>query len=579
MTNEHQQSLTRYVAAFIEEMVGNGVEEVVISPGSRSTPLALLCAHHPHIKTYINVDERSAAFFALGIAKAKNKPVALLCSSGTAGANYYPAVIEARYSKIPLVVMTADRPHELREVGAPQAINQIDLFGKHVKWSIDMALPENSPSMIQYAKSSAVKGIGLSMGEPRGPVHYNFPFREPLIPNLNEIQFGDGNKGKRVLHGSRGLHPTISEELKEALNNKERGLLVCGPGLDEQAIGAVIEFSKQYQLPIVADPLSLMRSGNYSKDQIMDSYDTFLKVKELKEDLRPDIVIRFGAMPVSKSLMLFLKSLTDIPFWIISRGEDWQDPIAAGKEYIYCDEQLFCTSMQKEDSQEKSEWLSHWKNVNNTTKELLLNGSQEWDEGLAVRQLLEELPNDSTLFASNSMPIRDIDTYFFHNERNIQIYANRGANGIDGVVSTALGMSTQKKPLYLLIGDLAFFHDLNALLIGRKYQLDVTIVVLNNNGGGIFSYLPQAKEENHFEELFGTPMDLEFFHAAQLYGAHHTLVKEQKDFIPALEHAKQTKGIKVIEVLTNREDNVGNHRNLWNFVSREMVEKFKGNNQ
>ena len=182
MTNEHQQNLTHYVAAFIQEMVGNGVEEVVISPGSRSTPLALLCAHHPDIKTYINVDERSAAFFALGIAKAKNKPVALLCSSGTAGANYYPAVIEARYAKIPLIVLTADRPHELREVGAPQAINQIDLFGKHVKWSLDMALPENSPSMIQYAKSSAVKGIGLSMGEPRGPVHYNFPFREPLIP-------------------------------------------------------------------------------------------------------------------------------------------------------------------------------------------------------------------------------------------------------------------------------------------------------------------------------------------------------------------------------------------------------------
>ncbi|MCR8850265.1 2-succinyl-5-enolpyruvyl-6-hydroxy-3-cyclohexene-1-carboxylic-acid synthase [Rossellomorea sp. SC111] len=576
MNDEHQKKLTDYLAAFIEELVGNGVDEVVISPGSRSTPLALLFAHHPGVKTYINVDERSAAFFALGIAKAKKKPVAILCSSGTAGANYYPSVIEARYARVPLIVLTADRPHELREVGAPQAIDQIDLYGKHVKWSIDMALPESIPSMLQYARSSAVRGVALSTGNPEGPVHYNFPFREPLIPDLQKVEFTIGKTGKRVLQGDRQLSPDIKYELQETLLKSERALIVCGPGLSEEAVPSIVRFAEEYALPIVADPLSFVRSGKHSKDTIIDCYDTFLRIDELKESLQPDLIIRFGAMPVSKALMLFLKGLPDIPAWVVSKGEEWQDPTARGTDFIHCGENLFCQSFMEQSGQRNMDWLIEWKRVNKETKDLLVKGHQSWDEGMAVHQLIQHLPEGATLFSSNSMPIRDLDTYFFTNDRSQRIFANRGANGIDGVVSTALGMSTVSHPMYLLIGDLAFFHDLNGLLTARKYQLDMTIVVMNNNGGGIFSYLPQAGDQTHFEDLFGTPMDLEFAHAAKLYGAHYFHVGTQEEFIPALQEAEQSKGIKIIEIVTNREENVANHRKLWNFVSREMTQNLKG---
>ena len=576
MNDEHQHKLTHYTAAFIEELVGNGVDEVVISPGSRSTPLALLFAHHPKVKTYINVDERSAAFFALGIAKAENKPVVLLCSSGTAGANYYPAIIEARYARIPLIVLTADRPHELREVGAPQAIHQIDLYGKHVKWSTDMALPESSPSMLEYARSSAVRGVGVSRAHPQGPVHFNFPFREPLIPDLNQVEYSDAKRGKRVLHGDLQLSSTLKNELQTELMESKRGLIVCGPGVSQDAVQSIVEFAECQGLPIVADPLSFVRSGNHSKENIMDCYDTFLRIDGLKESLRPDLIIRFGAMPVSKALMLFLKSSPDIPTWIVSEGEDWQDPTAKGTNYIHCKESLFCESFTSHPYSNEQSWLNRWVRVNDETKDLLLKGHQEWDEGMAVHQLLHHLPEGSTLFSSNSMPIRDVDTYFFTNDRSLQIYANRGTNGIDGVVSTALGMSTKAGSMYLLIGDLAFFHDLNGLLTARKYQLDMTIVVMNNNGGGIFSYLPQANDPNHFEDLFGTPMDLEFAHAAKLYGAGYFHITSREEFIPALQEADQRQGINIIEVMTNRENNVANHRKLWNFVSREMVNKMKG---
>ncbi|NMH67217.1 2-succinyl-5-enolpyruvyl-6-hydroxy-3-cyclohexene-1-carboxylic-acid synthase [Bacillus sp. RO3] len=578
MNDEHQQQFTQYLAAFIEELVGNGVDEVVISPGSRSTPLALLFAHHPEVKTYINVDERSAAFFALGIAKAKQKPVALLCSSGTAGANYYPAIIEARYGKVPLIVLTADRPHELREVGAPQAIHQIDLYGKHVKWATDMALPENTPSMIGYARSSASRGVGHAIGEPKGPVHFNFPFREPLIPDLKAVTYSSDTGVKRVLHGERSLSSDITQELKEILSNKEKGLIICGPGVKRESMNSIVSFSEQYGFPIIADPLSQMRSGTHKKEQIIDTYDTFLKSAEVKETLHPDIVIRFGAMPVSKSLMLFLKGLSDVPYWIVSPGEEWQDPIAKGTEIIYCDEGLFCNGLTPSRRVMSEGWNHHWKNVNHSTKELLLKGHQSWDEGMAVSQFIDFLPEKANVFVSNSMPIRDIDTFFFRNDRSVGIYANRGANGIDGVVSTALGMSTYLDSMYLLIGDLAFYHDLNGLLAGRKYNLNMTVVVLNNNGGGIFSYLPQADEGEHFEDLFGTPMDLDFSNAAKLYNAGYFKVEKEEDFGSALMEANHINGLKIIEVLTNREENVTNHRKLWNFVSREMTKKIEGEN-
>jgi 2-succinyl-5-enolpyruvyl-6-hydroxy-3-cyclohexene-1-carboxylate synthase len=574
---QHQQRLTKYLTAYIDELVGNGVDEVVISPGSRSTPLALLFTHHPGVKTYINVDERSAAFFGLGIAKAKKKPVAILCTSGTAAANYYPAIIEARYAKVPLIVLTADRPHELREVGAPQAINQIELYGKHVKWSVDMALPESLPGILNYAKASAARGVSMSTSAPAGPVHFNFPIREPLIPALDSVTFSNSRREKRVIGGLRGLSPEMRDDLLNILKEKQKGLIVCGTGLDESAIDSIMAFAENQGFPIIADPLSQIRSGEHSKRNVIETYDAFMKIEEVKEAFQPDLIIRFGAMPVSKPLTLFLRGLTDVPFWVVSSGEEWQDPIAKATEFIYCTERLFCRDMKTGADKKATEWLHQWQNVNDVSRNILQTGEQPWNEGKAVKQLIELLPDGASIFASNSMPIRDIDTFFFNSNRNISVHANRGANGIDGVVSTALGMSTANSPIYLLIGDLAFFHDLNGLLVAKRYKLDITVVVMNNNGGGIFSFLPQASEGAYFEELFGTPMDLDFASAAAFYGAHYSLVKEESEFGTALQSVEGHQGIKIIEVLTNREENVVIHRNLWNIVSQEIVGKLKGN--
>ncbi|WP_430489320.1 2-succinyl-5-enolpyruvyl-6-hydroxy-3-cyclohexene-1-carboxylic-acid synthase [Rossellomorea marisflavi] len=565
--SEHQQHLTDYLAAFIDELSSNGVDEAVISPGSRSTPLALLLTHHPRINTYVNVDERSAAFFALGIAKAKRKPVILVCTSGTAAANYYPAVIEARYAKVPLLVLTADRPHELREVGAPQAIDQLDLYGKHVKWAVDMALPESGQEILRYARSAAVRGLGMSIGEPNGPVHFNFPLREPLIPDLREDLFQEGT-AKRVYQGERTLAPDQADELEKILSERSRGIIICGPGMSPDGIQAVADFGRAKGFPILADPLSNMRSGKHGTDGIIDAYDTFLKAGAVGEDLKPDLIIRFGAMAVSKPLMLFLKGLEEVPQFVITRGEEWQDPTGRGTHYVYAHERHFCHRFAGESG--TRDWMEKWISLNERTKNLMQDVIGEWDEGKAVKCLLETIPEQSSVFVSNSMPIRDVDTFFFSNDRSISIHANRGANGIDGVVSTALGMSTQSPSTYLLIGDLAFFHDMNGLLAGRKYGLDLTVIVMNNNGGGIFSYLPQANEGAYFEELFGTPMDLEFSHVAAMYGADYSLVKTESDFLQALRQAEGMKGLKIIEVLADRQKNVENHRKMWEFVSREI---------
>ena len=301
----HQENLTKYVATFVDELVKTGVKDVVISPGSRSTPLALLMAEHPQLKTYINIDERSAAFFALGIAKASRLPVALLCTSGTAAANYYPAVIEAKLSRVPLIVLTADRPHELRDLGAPQAIDQIHLYGKHVKWFSEMALPECNVEMIDYAKVNAARAVTTALQAPAGPVHLNFPFREPLMPKLEPSPFLANTEdiGDQIVleRGNLQLNEQTYESIAKQLSDRE-GVIICGVIDKPTFVSAVIKLAEKLNYPIIADPLSQLRSGEFPHEHIIDSYDAMLRDERTCEYLTPSVVIRFGGMPVSKPL-------------------------------------------------------------------------------------------------------------------------------------------------------------------------------------------------------------------------------------------------------------------------------------
>lgn len=578
----HQESLTAYIAAIVSELIFSGVTDVVVSPGSRSTPMAMIMAEHPELKVHIHVDERSAAFFALGIAKSLNKPIALLCTSGTAAANYFPAIVEARYARVPLIVLTADRPHELREVGAPQAIDQIHLYGKHVKWFSEMALPEKSDEVIRYARTVCARAVSIATSAPSGPVHLNFPFREPLIPKIDDelFQLHERPNGFVKVHrGDLTIADESFQEIAEKLSQTERGIIVCGSLVDDVFPEAVTRLADKLKFPIIADPLSQLRSGKHSLENIVESYDTFLRNDDAKVFLKPDVVLRFGAMPTSKALTIFLKENGSAEQYVIDGGGGWRDPASLSTNMVSCNETLFCEKLiAYPDEKSTSDFLTDWKKVNQLTKDQMtsLRDITELSEGRLFYQLAEMLPEGATLFVGNSMPIRDLDSFFLTNNKSIKVMANRGANGIDGTVSTALGAALNSESLYLVLGDLTFFHDLNGLIAAKLYNININIILVNNNGGGIFSFLPQFEHPNNFELLFGTPLGIEFEHAVKMFNGNFTKIKDWDHLGSEMMKAESSTGINVYELVTNREMNLAEHREFWGFVSREISNFVKG---
>lgn len=577
---EHTESLTRYTANFVDELYQAGVRDVVISPGSRSTPLALTFAEHPGLKHWINMDERSAAFFALGMAKQQNRPVALVCTSGTAAANYYPAIVEAHYSRVPLVVLTADRPHELRDVGAPQAVDQIGMFQGFVKWFHEMALPDGSKEMLRYVRSKASRATAAAVQENQGPVHLNFPFREPLIPDfsLPDLWKNDGTSYYRYSLGRQLLAPAEANEIIGELKSLKKGVIVCGPITDESIAEEVVQLSKAWNLPVFADPLSQLRAGSHEKENILESYDAVLKSKDVRNMLQPDFVIRFGAMPVSKPYLLWTKENEDMKQFVIENKDGYREPSGAPVRFIYADASEFCRTMAKETHFNFStDWLDTWKELNDIAKHHLLEEPlpDMLTEGGAVKQLAEAVMDQSTIYVGNSMPVRDLDTFFMNSPKEVSIMGNRGANGIDGITSSAIGAAAHGKRVTLLIGDLSFFHDFNGLMAARQYNIDLTVVLINNNGGGIFSFLPQSAEEKHFEVLFGTPTDIDFKQVVTMYGGNYRLADSWEEYRTALAESYQTSGLSVIEVQTDRKENVEWHRSKWEVIEEHITKLLK----
>jgi len=558
--------LTSYVNHFVETIKQAGVQDIVMCPGSRSTPLAYAFAKSEGLQFYRQIDERSAGYFALGIAKAKKNPVVLLCTSGTAAANFFPAIVEAYYARVPLLVVTADRPHELREVGAPQAIDQLHLYGKHVKWTVDFPLPEKSEESLAFVERHIQRAVSTSKAFPMGPVHINVPFREPLLLDMDQtlptVNMQVSEIGKLV----------PSDEFlvwyKGILQTEEKGLFIVGDSL--QTTDGFWEFAKTVQWPVLVDPLSNLRTSvpTDCMDLCIDQYDAILKNDAFKKVAIPKVVIRFGAQPVSKPLTLYLKSCKPEVYIVADESPIFRDSLHIATHHVQVGEQSLWVDINKK---EPSPYTISWSQANEIATTHVTNYIQhETDEGALAGMLFESLPDQSYLFASSSMPIRDLDTFFNKTEKNIQLYANRGTNGIDGVVSSALGAQVAlKRTGYLLIGDLAFLHDLNGLIVSRFGRFDMTIVVMNNDGGGIFSYLPQSTETEYFEHLFGTPTGLEFSHIAAMYNTQYVAVHSKKDFKEALAEEK-LKDIRIIEVFTNRQENTETHRKLWSDISKEL---------
>jgi 2-succinyl-5-enolpyruvyl-6-hydroxy-3-cyclohexene-1-carboxylate synthase len=589
-----------YISAFVDELQRVGVCNVVICPGSRSTPLAMAFAAQPAIRTWMHADERSAAYFGLGMAKQLHQPVALLCTSGTAAANFMPAIVEAKLTHVPLLVLTADRPHELRDNGAPQSIDQNRLYGTYTKWFVELALPEASDAALRYIRTIAARAAASAQAIPAGPVHLNFPFREPLTPepipgqplppvvqrDLVAWQGRLDNAPYIEVHKvpTPVLDSTTIGNLMGMVRDVRRGLIIVGPNDDPTLVEPLVRLARYLGYPILADPLSQLRCGDHDRSMVLSSYDAFLRIDSFSESAQPELILRFGAMPTSKPLLLYLKRHASCPLVVIDGNGGWEEPTQLASALIHANPPALCQSLlnvleQSGMASLSQAWATTWQEAEKVTRQTLQNAIQHFSEpfeGRVFTELAALLPGGTTLYVGNSMAVRDLDTFFWSSEQRIRVMGNRGANGIDGIISSALGASaaaTQHEPAVLVLGDLSFFHDLNGLLAARLHQLNLTIVLINNDGGGIFSFLPQAAYPEHFEQLFGTPTGLDFRLAVEMYGGQFQKINSWEQFRKAVNRGLHTGGLHVIEVPTERTSNVKMHRQLWEAIEKTLTKR------
>ena len=503
-----------------------GLRAVCIAPGSRSTPLALAFDAHPEIETFLHLDERCASFFALGMAQASGRPVALVCTSGTAALEFHAAVVEAQMAGVPLLLLTADRPPELRHSGANQTIDQVKMYGDHLLWAVDAALPEANPPAValRNLRTLAARSYAIADGLLKGPVHINFPFRKPLepaAPYRPRFESGQDTSFQRGV-----LVPTTAqlEEMAALVSAHERGWIVCGPWTGSpphSLVDAVAELGRRTGYPIFADPLSGLRFGPHTElAPVVGSYEGFLQHPPDFE--APQVVVRFGAVPTSKYLNDYLERAAP-PFQVHVRSSGvWADDSHRVRYFLQVDETAFCRRMAERCQRPLGKWGAAVLAADQRGGHGQATFLQEtWFDAAAVATVVDSLPANGSLFLGNSLPVRHVDQFARPARKQIYVYGNRGASGIDGVISSALGAAAADRstPMLLLIGDVSFYHDMNGLLAVRKHGLDnVTIVLLNNGGGGVFRRLPIAEGHAQFEELFLTPPGLDFAPAAAMYG-------------------------------------------------------------
>lgn len=538
--------------ALVDEFARCGMEHACTSPGSRNTPIVLSLVRDERIRCWSHLDERSAGFFALGAAKASGRPVAVTCTSGTAAANLLPAVIEAREARVPLIVLTADRPPELREVGAGQTIDQIKLYGDAVKWFFDLGVPEASPERLRWIRTLACRAFWTALDGRPGPVHLNVPLREPLV--LDEPLPEDDT--------ARGHQPYVMVEPREAGAGSVasgpgprpagRLLIVAGGGAQDPA--GLAEYAAARGIPVLGDPLSGARRG----DAAVVHYDLLLRDAEFAQTHRPDFIFRIGDLPTSKPLRAWLAGMADLAQIAFDPEWNWHDPDSV------VGMRLRGRLPQPEDLEVEAGWLDSWREADRAVGRALapvLEG--DLCEPSVAAALGRELSADATLFVASSMPVRDMEGYFPALAEPPRVLSNRGANGIDGTVSSAFGVAAcATGPVVLLIGDLALAHDIGGLLAARRCGLSVTIVLVNNDGGGIFHFLPVASQADAFEQHIATPSGLDFSVAAALYGCGYARPNDLAEFVTALSAATAEEGTTIIEVRTDRVANRELHREL-----------------
>ena len=580
--------------AFVEALAAAGVREAVVCPGSRSTPLALALRVATGIRVRVLYDERAAGFFALGMARTARRPVVLLATSGTAVVEFAPAVAEAQLSRVPLVLLTADRPSELRDRGAPQAMDQTHLYGRTAKWFSELPLLDDDPATLAHWRWVAGRAVAVAAAGPAGPVQVNVPFREPLLPDgplrppaADAPADAPPAPFVTVTSGRRMLDSAALEELAGRLAGARRGLILAGPDDDPTLPPALARLARATGFPILADSLSGLRTGPHDRDLVVDRADQLVRPGPWIDGHEPDLVVRTGAMPTSKPIVELLARVR--PELLILDGDaGWREAALVPATFVHADTAATADSLARAlgtaHSPTAAGWTADWLAADQAAGDAMdswLAALDEPFEGLPFPVLAEVLPDGAVLWASNSMPVRDLDGWLPSTDRALTIHSNRGANGIDGVISTALGSAAVGSgPVALVVGDIAFLHDLNALVAARLHGLSATIVLVNNDGGGIFSFLPQAQPAaalagsglpEHYEELFGTPHGIDVGPIVSALGGEHRIVGHA-DLAAAVADSLARPGVQVLELRTDRGRNVELHRDVSTIVARALAE-------
>jgi 2-succinyl-5-enolpyruvyl-6-hydroxy-3-cyclohexene-1-carboxylate synthase len=541
------KTLTTHVQHLIQSLVQQGVQHFIVSPGSRSTPLALLLAEYSRhvnssVEVHIAVDERDAAFLALGLAKTQQAPVALLATSGTATANYLPALAEARLSHVPLIVLTTDRPQELQQVGAPQTMQQVGMYGDHVKAAMQLTMQDDHADVSAYIDYQVQQLVHQAVTQPAGPVQINLPLRKPLMPDL-----GTEWPDVQVQTFLSGTTHTDVAALMPVLTNKQV-IILAGPAETAWQTERFAALAEKWQVPVIADVLSGVRG----QANMIAGIDALLAADAISTDMVPDVVIRFGGTPVSGRLLPWLHTADVLEIQVGTQhvGHDHSRHTTMN---IVGDDMTILQDLLTMDIVGDKRFLADWQ-----ATQMRLSAVQEPSPltEMSVAQALSKLPVDAQLFLANSMVIRDFDNYW-QPSVSVATMANRGANGIDGTIASVVGMALNGQPTWLPIGDLTLFHDMNGLMLARQNNIDLTLVVTNNNGGGIFSFLPQSQADDYFEEMFGTGQDLDIAKIAALYDAEYHLVTDMTDLTRLVN--TQWHGLRLIEIQTDREENVVAH--------------------
>ncbi len=573
---------TALASALVEELARCGMRHAVLSPGSRSTPLAVALWRQPAIEVSVIVDERSAGFFALGAAQATRRPVAVLCTSGTAAANLHPAVAEADEAAVPLLVLTADRPPELRGIGAGQTIDQLKLYGSSTRWFCEVGTHEADDDGLLHFRSVACRGYAAARGEPRpGPVHLNLALRDPLAPTPVEgdvtasLPLALEGRGDRPLtavpHSSSAPESALLDELAERVAAAPRGLVLAGRQTDHELRDPVIQLASAAGYPVLSEPTSQLRLGPHDRSMVVSNYDAIARLGA--DSLAPDLVIRFGDMPTSKALRLWIAGLEDCRQLVVDQNFGWNEPSNRAETLVRADPTAFAIGLAgRLEGGGSEDWRTAWIDAERSVSEAVSGELGELAEptepGLQTA-LGSSLSDGDLVYTASSMPIRDQEAFMPAGDADVLFLCNRGANGIDGLVSSGIGAAhASRRPTVIVTGDLGLLHDVGGLAALREAETPVRIVIVNNDGGGIFHFLPQeeAMPAEEFEALLGTPRGVDVAKAAELFEVQHRPIDDLGQLPEAL-----AAGTALIEVPVDRRENLALHRRLTEVAQEALA--------